>query len=194
MLHDRRTFLKRSGAALSAAVVSGCVSDSPSPDEAVDSRHLEPALLRALATVVLPAELGQAGTEAAVQSFERWAYSYEPVAELNHGYGTSEIRYGPPDPVPAWKAQLEALDLEARKRTESSFVTLDVTGRRELLERQGLGSGSGMPSPLRAEHVAVALMAHWFRSSDATDRCYERRIAERTCRGIDSAPAEPEAL
>jgi len=27
---------------------------------------------------------------------------------LNHGYGTSEIRYGPPDPVPAIAAEQAA--------------------------------------------------------------------------------------
>lgn len=194
MTNDRRAFLKRSGAALSAVAVSGCVSDSVVRDEVPDSRYLDPSLLRALAAVVLPTDLGEAGREAAVQSFERWAQAYEPVAELNHGYGTSEIRYAPPDPVPAWKAQLEALELEAQKRAGSSYVGLDAAGRRALLERQGLDGGSGIPSPLSAQHIAVALMAHWFGSSDASDRCYGRRIAERTCRGIDTAPAAPEVL
>ena len=102
--------------------------------------------------------------------------------------------YGPPDPVPAWQAQLEALEIEASRRTGSSFAELDIPGRRELIRRQELDGGSGLPSPLRARHVAVALMAHWFGSSEAVDRCYGRRIAERTCRGIDSAASEPEAV
>ena len=193
MRQDRRTFLKRSGAALSAAAVSGCLPSSAERQES-STAPLHAEVLRAVAEVVLPADLEDASREEAVQSFERWASEYEPVAELNHGYGTSEIRYGPPDPAPAWQAQLEALDLEAGRRMGTSFAALDMPGRRELITRQGLDEGSGLPNPLRARHVAVALMAHWFRSSDAADRCYERRIAERSCRGIDTAPSEPEAL
>ena len=193
MRQDRRTFLKRSGAALSAAAVSGCLPNSAERQESSAApSHAE--VLRAVAQVVLPSDLEDASREEAVQAFEQWVSEYEPVAELNHGYGTSEIRYGPPDPAPAWQAQLEALDLEAGRRMGTSFAALDIPGRRELITRQGLDEGSGLPNPLRARHVAVALMAHWFRSSDAADRCYERRIAERSCRGIDTAPSEPEAL
>lgn len=193
MRQDRRTFLKRSGAALSAAAVSGCLPNSAERQES-STAPLHAEVLRAVAQVVLPSDLEDASREEAVQAFEQWVSEYEPVAELNHGYGTSEIRYSPPDPAPAWQAQLEALDLEADRRMGTSFAALDMPGRRELITRQGLDESSGLPNPLRARHVAVALMAHWFRSSDAADRCYERRIAERSCRGIDTAPSEPEAL
>lgn len=193
MGQDRRAFLKRSGAALSAAAVSGCLPNSAERQES-STAPLHADVLRAVAEVVLPSDLQDASREEAVQSFEQWVREYEPVAELNHGYGTSEIRYSPPDPAPAWRAQLEALEIEAGKRSGTSFAALDIAQRRELMTGQGLDEGSGLPNPLRARHVAVALMAHWFRSSDAVDRCYERRIAERTCRGIDTASAEPEAL
>jgi hypothetical protein len=192
MTHDRRTFLKRSGAVLGVAAVGPALPD-PSSASTASVRRLDAAILRAVAEVVLPSELGDAGREEAVADFEAWANEYEPVAEMNHGYGTSEIRYGPPDPVPAWTAQLEALEIEAQKRSGSTFAALDADARRALLQRQPLDSGSGLPNPLNAEHVAVALMAHWFRSPDAKDRCYDRRIAERRCRGIDTAPAEPES-
>ena len=193
MSHDRRTFLKRTGAAISAAAVTGCAPDAAS-DPSQSGRRLDGPVLRAVGAVVLPTSLTDAQREQAVQAFERWALGYEPVAELNHGYGTSDIRYGPPDPAPAWKAQLEALDLEARQRGHASFVGLDVETKRALIMGQRPDSGAGMPSPLGARHVAIALMAHWFGSADATDRCYERRIAERACRGIDTASAEPEAV
>ena len=193
MPQDRRTFLKRSTAALSAAAVSGCVPNNVVP-RGDSAAPLHASVLRAVAEVVLPSDLEDASREEAVQSFERWALEYEPVAELNHGYGTSEIRYGPPDPGPGWQAQLEALDIEASRRTGSSFRELDIPQRQELIIGQGLDEGSVLPNPLRARHVAVALMAHWFRSSAAVDLCYGRRIAERTCRGIDTAPSEPEAV
>jgi hypothetical protein len=143
---------------------------------------------------VLPTELGDEGREQAVRAFEAWASGYEPVAELNHGYGTAEIRYGPPDPVPAWAAQLRALDLEASKRHGGGFASLGADARLEILRRHVDDDGASIPDPLRARHVAVALMAHWFATPEATDRCYGVRIAPRTCRGIADASTEPEIL
>ena len=191
MSHDRRTFLKRSAAALSVTAAAGCV-----PDAGREGARgaLDPALLRAVGDTVLPGELEAGGREAAVRAFERWAYAYEPVAELNHGYGTSEIRYGPPDPVPAWSAQLQALDLEARRRHGSGLAALASSDRERLVRTHLSGAGDGLPDPLRAEHVALALLAHWLGSSEALDRCYGRRIGLQQCRGLDSASAEPEAL
>jgi hypothetical protein len=155
---------------------------------------MDGALLRAVASHVLPSELGEAGREQTVQGFERWAAAYQPVPELNHGYGTSEIRYGPADPAPAWAAQLRALDIEATKRTGKGFGALERGDADDLLRRHIGDEGSGMPSPLRARHVAVALLAHWLSTPEATDRCYGVHIAPETCRGIATAPAKPAAL
>jgi hypothetical protein len=142
--------------------------------------------------LVLPSELGSEGRERAVQAFEAWAYGYQPVAELNHGYGTSEIRYGPPDPVPGWAAQLEALDLEATQRHGTAFADLSRDAAEALLRRHLDDEGDGMPDALEARHVAVALMAHWFASAEAVDRCYGVSISPRTCRGLDGSAAHPE--
>ena len=59
MSPDRRTFLKTTGAAVSGAAVGACTAQSPSADaEALGGdRILNEALLRAVAEVVLPAEL-----------------------------------------------------------------------------------------------------------------------------------------
>jgi len=199
MTHDRRTFLRRTGAALSVAAASGCVPDASSRGSSDSgdpgrSTSLDPALLRLVGALALPSELGDRGREQAVQGFERWAYGYGPVPELNHGYGTSEIRYGPADPVPAWGAQLQALDLEAVKRTGAGFDTLTSDARAEILRRQLGDEGPAVPDPLQARHVAVALLAWWLATPDATDRCYGVLISPQTCRGIANAPQEPEAL
>jgi hypothetical protein len=195
MSQDRRTFLKTSTAALSVAAVGACSSGPPGQGEdALGPRHLDAALLRAVAVLALPSELGDAGREQAVQGFERWAAAYEAVPELNHGYGTSEIRYGPADPVPAWAAQLRALDLESWKRNHRAFAKLDRPAADALLRRHLGDPGPGVPSPLRADHVAVALLSWWLSTPEATDRCYGVRISPQTCRGIDNAPSEPEAL
>lgn len=200
MSQDRRTFLKTTGAALgAAAVATSAVATSCAPDAGpsgapAGARGLDPALLRAVAVLTLPSEVGDAGREQAVQEFERWATAYEPVPELNHGYGTSEIRYGPADPLPGWAAQLQALDLEATKRTGSGFAALDRGAADAMLRRHIGDPGAGMPAPLRADHVAVALLAWWLSTPEATDRCYGVRISPETCRGIETAPREPEAI
>lgn len=194
MTTDRRAFLKATGAALSAAAVGACAPDDPSRTAAGPSAALDPDLLRNVAELVLPAELGDAGREAAVQGFERWAYAYEPAFEVNHGYGTAEIRYGPADPVPGWGAQLQALDAEAAKRWGSAYAALDRVRRDEILRRHIGDEGPGVPPAYRARHVGVALLAWWLETPEATDRCYGVRISPQTCRGIDNAPREPEAL
>lgn len=197
MDHDRRTFLKRTGAALSVAATGACAPDG-TRDEASGgagaSNPLDPDLLRAVAPLVLPSELGDEGREQAVRGFEQWASAYEPVAELNHGYGTDQIRYGPPDPAPGWAAQLRALELEAVRRHGRGFGSLDPGLRLGILRGHLADEGSVLPSPLGARHVTIALMAHWFASPEATDRCYGVRISPRTCRGIAGAPVEPEAV
>ena len=194
MSPDRRTFLKTTGAAVSGAAVGACTPQSPAAGaEESGDRILNEALLRAVAEVVLPAELGPREHEQVVLGFQGWARSYQPVSELNHGYGTSEIRYGPPDVVPAWQAQLRALDLEATKRHDVGFASLEVSLRNAILRRQ-IDDGPEMPSPLHARHVAVALMSFWLSSPEATDRCYGVRVGPRTCRSIESAPDEPDGV
>jgi len=194
MTTDRRAFLKATGAALSAAAVGACAPDDPSGAAIGPATTLDPDLLRSVAERVLPAELGDAGREAAVQGFERWAYAYEPAFEVNHGYGTGEIRYGPADPVPGWGAQLQALDAEATKRWGSGFAALDRDRKDAMLRRHVGDEGPGVPAAYRAQHVGVALLAWWLATPEATDRCYGVRISPQTCRGIDTAPREPEAL
>ena len=185
---DRRTFLKQGFALTAAAATTGA---TPDPSREAPSAAPDPELLRSLAEVVLPSELGEQGREGAMRSFERWLEAYEPAFELNHGYGTHEIVYGPADPAPGWRAQLEAMDLEARRRTDSGFSDLPVEERRELVARQLSGEGGGLPSPARARHVAVGLLAHWATSSSAHDLAYRARIGRHRCRGLDDLGEPP---
>jgi len=194
MTPDRRSFLKSTGAALSAAAVGSCAPDEPARPGDAPGGGLDPALLRSVGELVLPAGLGEAGREEAVRGFEAWTRAYEPAFEVNHGYGTAQIRYGPADPAPGWNAQLQALDAEAVKRFANGYAALDRERRDEILRRQVSDDGPGMPSPVQARHVAVALLAWWLATPDATDRCYGARIGPQTCRGIEGSPAEPEAL
>jgi hypothetical protein len=191
---DRRAFLKAGAATAAAAAAAGCTP--PQGDSSTPVSRIQPdaAILAAVAEVVLPAELGGAEQEQVVRDFRAWIGAYEPVPELDHGYGTAEIRYGPPDPAPAWQAQLLGLDVEARKRHGVAFADLDLADREVMIRRHLRGLGAGMPPPLQASHIAVAILSRWLAGADATDRCYGLRISPRTCRGIESSPREPEAV
>lgn len=195
MTRNRRSFLKSTGAVISAAAIGACAPDTVSRGVAATSfSTLDGVVLAALGEVVFPSELSEAGQEGAVRDFQQWANGYEAVPELNHGYGTAEIRYGPPDPVPAWSAQLRALELEATKRHGSSFAMLDAAARNALVRRHIGDESNGMPPPLQARHVAVALLSHWLSTPAATDRCYGVRVTPLTCRGLDGVSDEPQEL
>lgn len=145
---------------------------------------LEPAQLRALATAVLPGELGAAGIERTALAFERWLAGYREGVELLHGYGTGEIRLTGPSPALRWAAQLDALG--------PSFAALPVIERQAQL-RITLGSGrfAGFPPIDRAPHIAVGLLAFFYSSPDATDLCYEAAIGRNSCRPLSTSPRAP---
>ena len=193
MPQNRRSFLKHSAAAISAASfgVESASADTPSLDQ-VES--LDSAILRAIGEAVLPDSIGPTGREIAVQAFELWVSDFQPVAELTHPYGGSTIPYGPPDPEPGWSAQLRALELLAEARWGSAFSNITKDRRRELLEEQMDAPTEGFPSPARAQHVATALMAHYFTSADAVDLCYQVRIAKLECRSINQVEERPVSL
>jgi hypothetical protein len=46
-------------------------------------------VLRSLAAVVLPSEIGAPGIATVAEYFERWVREYRPGAEMDHGYGNS---------------------------------------------------------------------------------------------------------
>lgn len=151
--------------------------------------------LDALADVVLPAELGEAGVRAAVAGFRIWLAAYEPVAEANHGYGTGEIEYLPADPAPGWNAQLDALDVEATKRYGGPFASLDPDRRRALVEaRLAPVRGDRLPVPHEAPHVALGLLAWWCATPAANDLAYRARIGRESCRPLAQTVDEPAAI
>lgn len=191
--HDRRLFIKQSASLFSALAVTRCAPADAGVAEGA-SRDLKTDTLRAIAQTVLPSELGAAGQTRVVEDFQRWLAEYEPVPELTHPYGSAEIRYGPPDPAPRWRSQLEALDLESGKRFGTSFAEVPREEREGLVRREVAAEGPGMPDPLRAQHVAVALMSYYFGSPEANDLCYRAEIGAYRCRGLQSAVTEPSPL
>lgn len=197
--HPRRNFLKAAGA-LAVTTAAGCTLESRVPasnaNVAADRETgFNRALLDALAAAVLPSELGAKGIEAATTAFVAWADGYDPVAEEMHGYGYSDIRYLPADPAPAWRAQLTGLDLLAKRSLRKSFVELPVAARQTLIAN-ALKSAPGdrLPAPIEAPHLALALLAHWAASPDATDLALGVKVQNGNCRVLGDANAKPVPL
>jgi hypothetical protein len=185
---SRRTFLHTAAALPVLAAPAVLATSAPGQQPMLD-----PVLLRALAHTVLPSELGDAGIERAAAGFERWLAAYEPVAEVNHGYGTDELDYLPAHPGPGFGAQLQALELEASRRSGRGFAELDHAARQELVRRHLSGERS-LPRIEDARHVALGLLAWWVATPEATDLAYRARIAKETCRPLADAPAPPQPL
>ncbi len=187
----RRAFLKSSGAVAAAAIAV--------PSTAIaQPAALDPPLLEAVAQATLPEEIGAAGVQEALRDFVRWLDGFQPVAELNHPYLSSDrIPYGPPDPAPMWNSQLEALDLLARRRHQQGFADLPIPLRRELLagELDRLAPQGEMPAaPAAAAHVAVGLLARYASRPGTADLAYRARIRARSCRSLASGAERPPAL
>ena len=117
---------------------------------------------------------------------------YREHVELTHGYGTSRIRYSGPTPVTRWTSQLDALDAAARKQGGASFASLP-TERREKLVRAALAGVrvDRLPAVGDADHVAVALLAHFYASPAATDLCYGVAIGRESCRPLGQSARQP---
>jgi hypothetical protein len=152
---------------------------------AVDHLADNARTLRALGEAVLPSELGTADTTAAVDRFQRWIAGYREGAELLHGYGTSALEKAGPTPATKWATQLARL--EARRFAELSLEQRRAMIRAELAELKVDRIGSVG----RAAHVAVALLAHFYASPEATDLCYQAKIGKQTCRPLATSSRQP---
>jgi hypothetical protein len=201
---DRRDFLKRGAlAAAAAALTPGTAAGTGAAHEATESSTpvapaaaapaFDHALLTALGDSVLPESLGAAARASAVAAFAVWIAAYRPVSEEMHGYGDQEITYTAPDPAPGWRAQLDGLELLARRKHRRGFAGLTVAERRALIVPQlPRGRGTRLPANIvGAPHIAVALLAHWAASSAATDLVYGVTIGKDQCRVLADAPRRP---
>src|SRR5260370_18920960 len=134
-------------------------------------------VLRALASVVLPSALGPDGLDKSSAAFERWVREYRPGAETEHGYGITRIRYQVPSPAPAYLSQLKQL----REVLLHGSGAEKARRIREILAEAGIAEVPRFPE---GKHVAVDLMAFFFRSSEANDLCYRAAIGRDRCRSL----------
>ena len=190
MPSNRRTFLKQAVTATAAAAAIGGGAAAAHPPQ---GRALDVLLLTALGDAVLPESLGAAGRARSVRSFVSWLDGYKPVSEEMHGYGNQEITFTSADPAPGWMAQLQGLDLLSRRKHRRGLAEIEVPARRELVQSQlARQRGAALPAnPLAAPHVAIALLAHWARSSEATDLVYAARISKDSCRLLADSARKP---
>lgn len=159
------------------------------------SAPLDDALMGALGHSLLPTELGSDNIDRVVDEFQQWLEQYSTDAELNHGYGTSEIDYTPGDPTSRWQDQLDGLNAEAQRRFGASFVDLDADVRRGIIRQQIADDRlDRLPRAYRARHVAVGLLAYFYASPEATDLCYKAAIGKNKCRPLRRSPDEPISL
>jgi hypothetical protein len=156
------------------------------------STTLDPATIARLAEVVLPSELGEAGFAQAGREFTRWIGGYREGVELVHPYGSADLRNTPPSPIGRWQSQLAALDREARQQHQRGFTALSIPQRRDLVTAAIADERvNRMPEPLAANHVALAVLAWYFASPDAVDRCYQSQINRNQCRPLVNAARRP---
>jgi len=165
------------------------------PAALIPSGPLNPETLLALGQTILPTDLGSDGVSRVVGAFQVWLSEYTAGAELLHGYGTGEIAYAPSDPTDRWNEQLDGLDAVARENTATSFHELTNPARTQIVVHVlGDVDGDRLPSPGRAHHVAVGLLAFFFATPEATDLCYGVNIAKNTCRPLADSPKRPEPV
>ena len=184
---SRRTFLSSLAAALPLTVLVRRAHAA-----AVIHLESDPATLDALAAAILPSELGRAGLAKAARDFRDWGANYHESAELVHGYGTSRLRSTGPTPLTRWTTQLDELEAQSRSMHQRRFSELTVAQRSDLVRAALQGQRlDRVPAIVDANHVAVALLAHFYDSSAANDLCYGAQIGRQTCRPLSASSRKP---
>ena len=192
---SRRTFvswLSGIGAALGFGVRARSASATEPAGASEQDNPFDATILRSIAEVVLPAELGNDGFARVSRAFATWAGGYRQGVELVHPYGSTQLRQTGESPVPRWRAQLTALDRDARAKHQRGFTALTREQRREIITTIFAGERANrLPDPLQADHVSMALLAWYFASPEAVDLCYDARIGRNQCRPLVNAPRQP---
>ena len=159
----------------------------------VQREALDDAMIVALASAVLPSQLDSNGVRRAATEFQDWVRGYLPNAERNHAYGSARLSNTGADPSPRWATQLRALETDARAAHGRAFVALSAEERRTIVRAQlQRSNATTLPTTTAgAQHVAVALLASFYSSPDATDLCYQARIQKNACRPLATSSQRP---
>jgi hypothetical protein len=185
MTLSRRTFVAWAAGALPVAIVARSA-------DALGAAWLanDEATLNALARAMLPSDLGAAGATKVARDFQAWIDGYAENAEINHGYGTSALRFSRPSPRVAWAAQLEALG--SRLSAGKKFVDMSLDQRRAIIREELKNERiDRMPAVGTASHIALGLLAFYYGSSQAADLCYGSQIGRQNCRPLAANSRKP---
>jgi hypothetical protein len=189
-LLTRRTFVGWLGSVGSAIGLGA--RRAPTTADRDQGSGLDVQGITRLAEAVLPQELGDLGLARVSRGFTQWVAGYRAGAELVHPYGSAEIEFSGESPSRRWITQLDALERAARTAHRRSFAALTVPQRRALVADALADDRSGrLPNPTSARHVAVALLAWFYATPEATDLCYRARIDANQCRPLGQASREP---
>lgn len=146
------------------------------------------AALKDLASTVLPATLGRAGTDAVAAQFARWVREYRAGAEMQPGYGFTRVRYKGASPAPRYFEQLDQL-------ASGALAESDPVARRkniaETLREANVKDLSSIPD---GNHVVSDLMSFYFHSPEANDLAYNAAIGRDRCRTLKDSSAAPGPL
>lgn len=194
----RRIFLRWSALASAALAVTRRASgQSKRPAASTpDLKGLEGKTLVPLAHVVLPAELGVARIDRAAVQFSKWIAGYREGEETLHPYGSERLGRTGPSPAAKWAQQLRDLSTAAEAKYRRPFSALQDIQRADLVREAlaGVQVNARVPAPIAAPHVALALLAHFLESPDATNLAYDKVIDPKQCRPLAKSSSEPIAL
>ena len=157
---------------------------------------LEGNALVPLAHVVLPAELGVARIDRAAVEFSKWIAGYREGEETLHPYGSERLGKTGPSPAAKWTQQLRDLSTAAETKYKKPFSALQDIQRADLVREAlaGVQVNARVPAPIAAPHVALALLAHFLNSPEATNLAYNKTIDAKQCRPLAKSSSEPVAL
>jgi hypothetical protein len=158
----------------------------------LQAEALDPAVLAAIAEVVLPSESDR---RTAVADFIRWIREYKEGADTDHGYGNTRLRQTGPSPARNYATHVAALDAAARARGARGFAVAPLADRRAIVEAAlAEAKIERLPGRPSGAHIAADLMGHYFASEAAANLCYRAKIDRDTCRGLQGSENAPASL
>jgi len=173
---QRRSFFKRMFLGVAALVAPRWVRAQMLPPE---------AQMRELASVVLPASLGQTRIDKVTADFLAWLRDYKAGAPMPSGYGFPRTQVVGPFPATHYAEQFEQLGLSG----------LDAARKRAAVEKALQQTKvDRVPQRPNGQHVASDLMAFFYGSSDGEDFLYGVAIKRDDCRGLENSGRRPAAL
>lgn len=192
---ERRALLKRVLFGIVPGIFPGWFRPRLTLLTLAESSSIGGTQLRGLATVVLPASLGQSRIDDIADDFAKWVRGYKEGADLGYGYGFTRPRKAPPSPGAQYAKQLSQLYAVAQAKG-TAFAKLDRKVQRELVALALKDAKiEAVPRRPNGEHVAADLMSFFFYiNPSGEDFLYGAAIKREDCRGLASSSERPASV